>query len=205
MRPISHRAPAVLEAIVDSPVFCELICDGVHVHPTFVRMLRALAGHDRVVLVTDAVAWAGYPDGEYQSQDRRVEVRDGGVYLHGTSTLAGSTLTMAQAARRYASYTGAGMAEIASVTSTNAARVLGEDHRLGRIRRGHVADLVVLDQQFRCVGVMSDGRWARPVGEQPGTLTFPGGSGTGDISGAVGECQCNGTTGPSVEPEPGTT
>lgn len=174
MRPASHRDPAVLEAIVDSAVFCELICDGIHVHPTFVRMLRTLAGRDRVVLVTDAVAWAGYPDGDYAFADRHVEVRQGGVYLRGTSTLAGSTLTMAQAARQYCRFTGAGLPELAAVTSTNAARALGEDHRLGRIRRGHAADLVVLDRQLRCAGVMIDGRWARRPGERAQALPLGG-------------------------------
>lgn len=201
MRPVSHRLPAVLEAIVDSPVFCELICDGVHVHPTFVRMLRALAGPERVVLVTDAVAWAGHPDGQYQSQGREVDVRDGGVYLRGTSTLAGSTLTMAEAARRYARYTGAGLVEIAAVTSTNAARVLGEDHRVGRIRRGHLADLVVLDQELHCIGVMSNGRWARPLGASPEALRPPGT--TGDIADQVANCHCDAATGPAAAPEPG--
>src|SRR5579875_1360159 len=118
MRPVTHRDPGVLEPIVDSDVFCELICDGVHVHPTFVRMLRRLAGQDRLILVTDALAWAGLPEGEYRWGNRRVEVRDGGVRLFGTDTLAGSTLTMGEALARYARWTGAGLVELARVSST---------------------------------------------------------------------------------------
>lgn len=162
MRPVTHRSPGPLAAIVDSGVSCELICDGIHVHPAFVRMLRQLAGGQRVILITDAVSWAGLPDGDYQSADRTVEVRGGRVRLAGTSTLAGSTLTMAQAVRNYARFTGAGLAELAAVASTNAARLLGEDHRIGRIRPGHLADLVVLDGDLNCAGVMAAGRWARP-------------------------------------------
>src|SRR5579875_920331 len=118
MRPVTHRDPGVLEPIVDSDVFCELICDGVHVHPTFVRMLRRLAGQDRLILITDALAWAGLPEGEYRWGNRRVEVRDGGVRLFGTDTLAGSTLTMGEALARYARWTGAGLVELARVSST---------------------------------------------------------------------------------------
>lgn len=161
MRPLRHREPGPLEAIVDSDVFCELICDGIHVHPTLVRMLRRLVGSHRVVLITDAVAWAGVPDGEYRSGHADVEVRNGRVNLLGTDTLAGSTLTMAEAVRRYARFTGAGIVELAAVASTNAARLLGEGGRIGQVRPGHQADLVVLDQQLACVGVMSHGRWAR--------------------------------------------
>ena len=50
-----------------------------------------------------------------------MEVRDGRVRLLGTDTLAGSTLTMAEAVRRYARFTGAGIVELAAVASTNAA------------------------------------------------------------------------------------
>ena len=116
MRPVLHRSPGAMEAIVDTSVFCELICDGVHVHPTFVRMLRRLVGQDRLVLITDAAKWAGAPDGEYQSGTRLVDVREGGVFLRGTDTLAGSRLTMAEAAHRYVKYTGAGFVELAAVT-----------------------------------------------------------------------------------------
>jgi N-acetylglucosamine-6-phosphate deacetylase len=164
MRPILHRAPGPLEAIVDTDVYCELICDGTHVHPTLVRMLRRLVGENRLVLITDAIEWAGYPDGEYSSVNRRVQMRDGQVRLVGTDTLAGSTLTMGEAVRRYARFTGAGIVELAAVSSTNAACLLGEDHRIGRVQPGYKADLVVLDHDLVCVGVMSGGCWLRALG-----------------------------------------
>ena len=165
MRPVLHRSPGPMEAIVDTAVFCELICDGVHVHPTFVRMLRCLVGQHRLVLITDAARWAGAPNGEYEWNTRLVDVRDGAVFLRGTDTLSGSTLTMAEAARRYAIFTGADLVELAAVTATNAARVLGEDHRIGKIEPARQADLVFLDGQVNCVGVMSAGQWARRLGD----------------------------------------
>jgi N-acetylglucosamine-6-phosphate deacetylase len=161
MRPIAQRDPGVIEAIADTGVFCELICDGIHVHPALIRTLRTLAGRDRVVLVTDASAWAGSPDGDYQTPSRQVEIRAGAVRLAGTDVLAGSALTMLAAAQNYVRFTGAGLAELAAVTSGNAARLLGEHDRLGRIRPGYAADLVVLDDSLDCLGVMSAGAWAR--------------------------------------------
>lgn len=159
MRPGSHREPGPLAAIVDSEVWCEVICDGLHVHPAVVRMLWQLAGCERLVLVTDAAAWAGEPDGTYQSGRGPVTVRGSRVQRDGV--LAGSTLTMAEAVRNFARFTGAGLAELAAVSATNAARMLGEEHRIGQLRRGHLADLVVLDQQLNCTGVMAGGTWVR--------------------------------------------
>jgi N-acetylglucosamine-6-phosphate deacetylase len=196
MRPVLHRSPGAMEAIVDTSVFCELICDGVHVHPTFVRMLRRLVGQDRLVLITDAAKWAGAPDGEYQSGTRLVDVREGGVFLRGTDTLAGSRLTMAEAAHRYVKYTGAGFVELAAVTATNAARVLGEDHRIGRIEPGYNADLVFLDAGAECIGVMSAGQWARRVGdEREGRVSWAAVPEVSDTP--AGECTCgDGLAGP---------
>lgn len=172
MRPIAQRDPGVVEAIVDTAAFCELICDGIHVHPALVRALRLLAGPDRVVLVTDASAWAGCADGDYQTPQRQVEVRGGAVRLAGTDTLAGSTLTILAAARNYAAYTGAKLPELAAVTSGNAARLLGEEHRLGRIQPGYAADLVMIDDRMDCLGVMSAGMWARaPESPAPPSVT----------------------------------
>jgi N-acetylglucosamine-6-phosphate deacetylase len=164
MRPSAHRDPGPLEAVVDSEVFCELICDGIHVHPTFVRMLRQLAGTRRVVLITDAVAWAGLPDGEHRSTNRHVEVRAGRVVLAGTQTLAGSTLTMAAAVKRYWQMTGAGLLELAAASSGNAARLLGEDENIARLAPGCPADLVALDHDMDCIAVMAAGRWVRTPG-----------------------------------------
>jgi N-acetylglucosamine-6-phosphate deacetylase len=197
MRPILHRAPGPMEAIVDTAVFCELICDGVHVHPTFVRMLRRLVGQNRLVLVTDASRWAGEPDAEYESNTRQVEVRDGAVFLRGTDTLSGSTLTMAEAARRYARFTGADSVELAAVTATNAARVLGEDHRVGRIEPGLKADLVLLDGQVNCLGVMSEGRWARKPGDENRRFTQSAGPAHRDEQ--FGECACADVAGATDE------
>ena len=189
MRPVLHRSPGPMEAIVDTNVFCELICDGVHVHPTFVRMLRKLVGQSRLVLVTDAGRWAGAPDGEYRSGARHVDVRDGAVFLRGTDTLSGSTLTMMEAARRYVRFTGAGFVELAAVTATNAARVLGEDQRLGRIEPGQKADLVFLDGQVNCLGVMGDGEWAWRAGDERRRSAPAGGPENGDVqfAGCPGE------------------
>lgn len=177
MRPISHRAPGPMEPIVDTEVFCELICDGVHVGPVFVRMLRRLVGRERLVLITDAIQWAGTPDGQYGSDTRQVDVRDGAVFLRGTDTLSGSMLTMAEAARRYVRFTGADFVELAAVSATNAARVLGEDRVIGRVGAGLQADLVFLDAEANCLGVMSGGQWAR----RPGEVKMPARTREGDV------------------------
>jgi N-acetylglucosamine-6-phosphate deacetylase len=167
MRPPTHRDPAVLTALIDLDIAAELICDGLHVDPVVVRAARHLVGPDRLVLITDAVTWAGLPDGVYGTDDRSVEVEAGRVRIQGTDTLAGSCLTMQDAVRNFATYTGADHVELAKVSSTNAARRLGLDDRIGRIRAGYVADLVVLEPDLSVAGVVRSGSWV--AGEFDGT------------------------------------
>ena len=65
MAPLRHRAPGPILALMDDPrVFVELIFDNVHVHPELAAYALTIAGR-RGVLVTDAMAATGQPDGEY--------------------------------------------------------------------------------------------------------------------------------------------
>jgi len=97
MPPMAGREPGPLgAALVDERVFIEVIADGIHVDSALIAALfKAAPG--RVVLVTDAMAAAGGPDGDYQLGGLLVEVSSGRAVLAGTETLAGSTLTMDRA------------------------------------------------------------------------------------------------------------
>jgi N-acetylglucosamine-6-phosphate deacetylase len=74
-------------------------------------------------------------------------------------TLAGSALTMERALRRAVVDLGLPIATAVLAASTVPARVLGLDERVGSIRSGLAADLVVLDRAFGVEAVMAAGRW----------------------------------------------
>lgn len=95
MRPIHHREPGPIPALLESPaVTIELIADGVHIHPAIYRMVLAAVGPDRIALVTDAMCAAGMPDGAYQLGQLPVTVTCGEARLP-DGTIAGSTASMA--------------------------------------------------------------------------------------------------------------
>lgn len=148
-----HREPGIAGlALDDERITCPLIVDGVHVDPVMVRNAFHILGPDRTVLVTDAVAAAGMPDGEYHLSGMRVFARDG-VVRDGTGTLAGSALTMALAARNFAQFVPhAGPWTLARIASTNPARLVGAQH-YGSIAIGQRAAFTLLgdDGSMRCV------------------------------------------------------
>ena len=158
MGPISHRAPGAAIAALDSDTILELINDGVHVHEGLVRVVTN-AAPDRVVLVTDAVSAAGAGDGCYTLGDRDVVVQDGEARLSGSTSLAGSTLTMDEAVRRLVREVGLPITTAAVAAAATPARLLGIEDLCGSIAAGLDADLVHLDDDLAVAAVMSRGAW----------------------------------------------
>ena len=157
MPPVHHRRPGPVVAAIDSPgVTLELVNDGHHVADSIVRLVFAAAA-GRVALVTDAMAAAGAPDGEYQLGDRAVSVSGRSAVLAGTDSLAGSTLTLDEALRRTVAVGVSEVEAVAALTSTPA-HALGLDDRLGRLAPGLAADLVLLDAGWQVRRVFADGR-----------------------------------------------
>ncbi|OBG67681.1 MULTISPECIES: N-acetylglucosamine-6-phosphate deacetylase [unclassified Mycobacterium] len=157
MPPLHHREPGPALALLRDPgVTVELIADGVHVHPAVVDAVIAAAGPDRVALVTDAIAAAGRGDGPFRLGAVAVDVVSGVARVRGTSTIAGSTATMDALFRNVNA--GAGLAAAALTTSGTPARALGLE-RIGFLRSGYDANLVVLDGDLRVTAVMVAGRW----------------------------------------------
>ena len=163
MRPIHHREPGPVIALLEDPrVTVEVITDGVHVDPGLYRHVSRSVGPDRVSLVTDAMAAAGMADGPYRIGPLDVDVSDGVAHLAGTDTIAGSTATMDRLFRFAVvnSDLPRDMALQIAVrqSSVNPARALGLPSPV--LRPGAPADLVVLDGDLAVRGVLHRGEWA---------------------------------------------
>ena len=165
MRPIHHREPGPVIALLEDPrVTVEVIADGVHVDAALYRHVTRSAGVDRVSLVTDAMAAAGMDDGAYRIGPLDVEVSGGVAHLVGTDTIAGSTATM----DRLFAFAVAGnvrggaprddaLALAVAQTSVNPARALGLPSPALQV--GTSADLVVLDDDLQVCDVLCRGLW----------------------------------------------
>jgi N-acetylglucosamine-6-phosphate deacetylase len=158
MRGLHHREPGPGAALLEHPdAYVELIADGAHLHPAVVRLAASAKPH-LTVLVTDAMAAAGAEDGDYRLGPMRVQVRGGLATLADTGAIAGSTLTMAAAVRYAANVAGLPIEEVVRAATATPAAMLGLD-RVGALRPGYFADLVVLDDALDVTRVMRRGRW----------------------------------------------
>lgn len=142
MPPLLHRDPGLIGAAAEAKdVTAELICDGIHVHPSAVRAAFSLFGRDRICLISDAMSACGMPDGIYQLGGQAVQVTAGRAVLP-DGTLAGSAATLffcLQQAIRF------GISADAAVQAAtwNPAKKLGLAHEIGCVAPGRRADLLL--------------------------------------------------------------
>ncbi len=160
MRPLLHRDPGALGAIIESPtVRGEVIADGAHVHPAAMRALIAALGPDRTVVVTDALAAAGLPDATFTFAGQTARVIDGVARL-ADGTITGSVLTMAQALRNLIEMVNVPLAQAVSMLTINPARSANVAQRKGRLAVGYDADLLIFDRDLQLQATICRGNLA---------------------------------------------
>ena len=148
MRGFEHREPGAVGAcLTDDRVYCEIICDGIHLSKAAVDLIIRAKGREKVVLVSDAMMAAGLSDGEYTLGGQRVFVKDGRAAL-ADGTIAGSTLTLDRAVRYLVKTLGLPLKDALRMASLNPARACGLAGRKGSIEVGKDADMVIFDDNL---------------------------------------------------------
>lgn len=147
MSPLNHRNPGVVgAALTNENVYCELICDTVHVNPALFGMMAKLKG-EKLVLITDNIGPAGLPDGEYESGSLPVTLKSPYCTLH-DGTIAGSVYHLNEAIRNFREHTTLPLPEIVKAASLNPATLMGEEKLRGSIKPGKRADIFIADKNF---------------------------------------------------------
>lgn len=155
MSGVHHRQPGLAAAaLIDDRLAVGLIADLVHVHPLMLTLAFRAKPADRVVLVTDAVAWRRGTIGHIA-----MELRDGTPRLP-DGTLAGSAVTMDQSIRNLVEHCGVSLEHAVRAASRNPARAVGCVDR-GDIAVGQRADFVALDDHVQVSGVWVAGAQVR--------------------------------------------
>jgi N-acetylglucosamine-6-phosphate deacetylase len=156
MTPMTGREPGVVGAIYDTPeVYAGIIADGFHVDYANIRLAHKIKG-EKLVLVTDATAPAGAEMDYFIFVGKKVYYRDGKC-VDENGTLGGSALTMIEAVQNSVEHAGIALDEAIRMATLYAAKAIGVDHKLGRIKKGMVANLVSFDQSFKVQATVVNG------------------------------------------------
>ena len=160
MNPMHHRAPGVAGfALGDDRLSCDLICDGVHVHPAMVRAAARAKGEE-LILITDKIEIP--PHGEAASFGSGVVVNDGNALRLAGGGLAGSTLDLDRAIRNAQEFGAMTRLEAIAASTLRPARLLGIESERGTLRVGARADFAILDDDDRVVETWIAGRRVHP-------------------------------------------
>ncbi|MBC7362775.1 MAG: N-acetylglucosamine-6-phosphate deacetylase [Candidatus Aminicenantes bacterium] len=162
-REFHHREPGGIGAVLDSDqVFVELIADGIHVHPCFIRLAVFRKGKDRVCLITDSLKETGLPDGTYAWGGLEVVLKGNEIRLKDSGVLAGSVLHLNHGVKNVLNWTGLTVPEVVSMASLTPAKSVGLEAELGSLEKGKLANLAVFDQNFETVETYVRGRRVYP-------------------------------------------
>jgi len=146
MPDMGHREPGVVGAAFDiEDVMCELICDGLHVHPAVVRATFRQLGKERIVLISDSIRGTGMPDGEYTLGGQPVTVKNKEAKLS-DGTIAGSVCNLMDCVRS-AVEMGISLETAVYCATYTPAKAIGVEEKYGSIAVGKCGDCVLLDSQ----------------------------------------------------------
>ncbi|UUM29916.1 N-acetylglucosamine-6-phosphate deacetylase [Vibrio japonicus] len=158
MTPMTGREPGVVGAIYDTPdVYAGIIADGFHVDYANIRIAHKIKG-EKLVLVTDATAPAGADMDYFIFVGKKVYYRNGKC-VDENGTLGGSALTMIEAVQNTVEHVGIALDEALRMATLYPAKAIGLDHKLGRIRKGMVANLTVFDRDFKVQATIVNGQY----------------------------------------------
>jgi N-acetylglucosamine-6-phosphate deacetylase len=161
MSGLHHRKPGLAAAVLNEPGICaELICDGVHVHPQMARLAWRAKGREGLALITDATAAQGVGNGVFKLADFQIRVRGNLCTLMDGVTIAGSVLTMNNAARNAMAFTGMSLVDAAQTASLVPAQACGVAERKGSLEAGKDADIAVFTPDFATVCTICRGEVA---------------------------------------------
>ena len=157
MNPLTHREPNLIGAALENEnVFCEIISDGIHLHPAIVRILFKILGDERMVLISDGMAATGFPDGDYRQGGLDITVKNH-IARTRDGTLAGSTTNLMGMVKKAVSF-GIPLESAVRMASATPAAAAGLDKRFGSISMGKAANLVWCEEDLTVCSVIREGK-----------------------------------------------
>lgn len=147
MSRLNHRNPNAAGAVLIHPeMSCEIIADGVHVHPDLIKLLARDKPIDKIVLITDALKPTEQKTGPFFANGEEVEFVDGCFHRKADGVIAGSALTMIRGVKNLVSF-GFPIENAVRLATTNPAQVM-QYRKKGALIPGFDADITVFDKNY---------------------------------------------------------
>lgn len=158
MPAIHHRNPGLLtKALLDDTITLEIIADGVHLHPAMLELVLRDKSPERVCLISDGTRAVGMPDGDYELGGQKTTVCQGMAQLP-DGTIAGSAYPLRQGLKMLVQKLQYPWPEAVRYATSNSAKLLGIDNRVGSLEINKEATFIRLSSDFDVKQVWLQGR-----------------------------------------------
>ncbi|MDR0985363.1 MAG: N-acetylglucosamine-6-phosphate deacetylase [Mycoplasmataceae bacterium] len=158
MANFDKRNPTLINAIINSNVYAELICDGAHVANEVILNTYKMLGSDRIMIISDSLLTKGLKDGKYIVWNTKVDKKGYLDYLIDTTTIAGGNLPFNKQVENFGHVTKCSMIDILKVSSLNAAKSLKLNDKIGTLKKGANSSFVLLDNNYKLKVTFINGR-----------------------------------------------
>ena len=159
MPPIHHRNPGPIGAAFDENIFVQVICDGIHIHPSIIRLVYKLFGAERMILISDSMRATGLSDGKYEFGGQKITVNNS-VARTMDGAIAGSTSTLLNCVKKAIEF-GIPENDAFKMASQTPCELL--DIKKGKIDVGYDADFIVLDDNYNVIDTVIGGKSIKKV------------------------------------------
>ena len=148
MKKIHHREIGTVgSALLFDELYCELICDGIHVSKEAIKILYKNKPSDKIILITDALRTKSMPDGIYHELEQDIILKNNEARLT-DGTLAGSVLKMNVAIKNMMDFTGCDFETAIKFATENPAKNLGIYDIMGSIKENKDASFTIVDRDL---------------------------------------------------------
>ena len=156
---IHHRNIGGLgAALIDNRVYCELICDGLHVCNDMLKLIMNAKPHDHIMMVSDSSRFVGAPSGKYHFESGIMTVDQDGRVLEEDGGLSGSSKSVLFGIKNLVQNVGMDLLDVIKMSSLNPCVKYGYADRKGSLEAGKDADFVLIDSDFNVIETYSEGR-----------------------------------------------
>ena len=149
MPPLHHRNVGPIGAAIDENIYVQVICDGLHIHKSVIKMLYRTFSADRMILISDSMRATGLADGEYEFGGQMIDVKNG-IARTKDGALAGSTSNLRTCIKKAIEF-GIPKDDAIKMASETPAKLLGI--KKGKIEVGYDADFAVVDDEMNIKGI----------------------------------------------------
>ncbi|MDY3929025.1 MAG: N-acetylglucosamine-6-phosphate deacetylase [Clostridia bacterium] len=154
MPPLHHRNPGVIGAAIEKEIYVQVICDGLHIHKSVIKMLYKTFGADKMILISDSMCATGLKDGKYVFGGQDIVVKNSEARTM-DGALAGSTTTLLNCVKKAIEF-GIPESDAFKMASETPAKLLKLNK--GRIEVGCDADFIVLDNNYNVIQTVVGGK-----------------------------------------------